>query len=268
VRLVCVAEAVLLLLPNSILRHSRSNISPLKLILYLPATMTLSFSASASASFTSPPTSEESYAYQVGFGNLLASEAVPGALPEGGRNVPQRCPYDLYSEHLSGTSFISSRATVQNVWMYRIRPSVAHHPLEPLEYNSHLEACFSPQNSNVKFTPLTYTWGPLEIPSDVEKVNFVQGMKTMGGNGDPTQKEGTAVHLYATNASMANQAFCNNDGDFLIIPQLGRLDIQTEMGRMMVRPGEICVIQAGIRFKVSLPDGTARGCKCPKFLYD
>lgn len=138
-----VAEAVLLLHPNPILRHSCSNISPLVLILYLPAITTLNFSASASASFTSPPTFEDSYGYQTGFGNLLASEAIPGALPEGGRNVPQRCPYDLYSEHLSGTSFISSRATVQNVWMYRIRPSVAHHPLEPLEYNSHLEACFS-----------------------------------------------------------------------------------------------------------------------------
>lgn len=89
--------------------------------------------ASAAASFATTPTAEDPYSYQVGFGNLFASEAVPGALPESGRNIPQRCPFDLYSEHLSGTSFISSRDTVQSVWMYRIRPSVAHHPLEPLE---------------------------------------------------------------------------------------------------------------------------------------
>lgn len=226
--------------------------------------MALNHSAST-ASFATTPTSADPYSYQVGFGNLFASEAVPGALPESGRNVPQRCPYDLYSEHLSGTSFISSRATAQNVWMYRVRPSVAHYPLKQLESQSHLEACFSTHNSNVKFTPLTYTWGPLDLPSDTEEVNFVQGLKTMGGNGDPTQKEGTAVHLYAANVSMKNQAFCNNDGDFLVIPQLGRLDIQTEMGNMMVRPGEICVIQAGIRFKVSLPDGPIRGCKCLRF---
>jgi homogentisate 1,2-dioxygenase len=133
--------------------------------------------------------------------------------------------------------------------------------LQPLPGGTSLEACFSPQNANVKFTPLTYTWGPLELPSTAEKTTFVQGMKTMGGNGDPTQKEGTAVHLYAASASMTNEAFCNNDGDFLIVPQLGRLDIQTEMGKMMVSPGQICVIQAGIRFKVSLPDGPSRGCK-------
>lgn len=45
----------------------------------------------------------------------------------------------------------------------------------------------------------------------------------------------------------------------LILPQEGRLDIQTESGRMMVRPGELAVIQAGMKFAVNLPDGTGRG---------
>ena len=58
---------------------------------------------------------------------------------------------------------------------------------------------------------------------------------------------------------MERTAFSNNDGDMLILPQLGRLDIQTEMGRMMVHPGELVVIQAGIRFRVTLPDGPSRG---------
>lgn len=227
---------------------------------------TMNLSASAVSSFASIPTQSDPYSYQFGFGNLFSSEGIPGALPEGGRNVPQRCPYDLYSEHLSGTSFISSRASGQNVWLYRVRPSVAHDPVEPLDWKSDIEACFSPHNPNVKFTPLTYTWGSLELPADAEKVNFVQGIKTIGGNGDPTQKEGTAVHLYAANVSMTNQAFCNSDGDLLIIPQMGRLDVQTEMGRMMVRPGEICVIQAGIRFNVSLPDGPVRGCEYIRLL--
>ncbi len=60
---------------------------------------------------------------------------------------------------------------------------------------------------------------------------------------------------------MTNQAFVNNDGDLLIIPQKGRLDIQTESGRIMVRPGELFVVQAGLRFSVNLPDGTSRGGK-------
>jgi homogentisate 1,2-dioxygenase len=35
--------------------------------------------------------------------------------------------------------------------------------------------------------------------------------------------------------------------------------IKTEMGRLQVRPGEIVVLQLGIRFAVELPDGPSRG---------
>lgn len=191
------------------------------------------FTSSAATAFTSPPTAADPYRYQVGFGNHHASEAVPGALPPT-LNTPQKCPFDLYSEHLSGTSFISTRATVSNVWMYRIRPSVAHRPLRPMSSKVELEACFSPLNPNVTFNPLTMVWGPLAMPVDTEKVTFIEGFKTMGGHGDSTTKEGLAVHMYAANASMTNQAFCNNDGEFLIIPQKGRLDIQTELGRYVI----------------------------------
>ena len=38
--------------------------------------------------------------YLSGFGNEFASEALPGALPEG-QNSPQRCPYGLYAEQIS-----------------------------------------------------------------------------------------------------------------------------------------------------------------------
>ncbi len=58
---------------------------------------------------------DEPYEYQHGFGNHHASEAVAGALPRGGTNMPQKCPYGLYPEHLNGTSFISSRETASNV---------------------------------------------------------------------------------------------------------------------------------------------------------
>lgn len=84
----------------------------------------------------------------------------------------------------------------------------------------------------------------------------------MAGNGDPTLREGLAIHMYAANTSMGNRAFCNNDGDMLILPQQGRLDVQTEMGKLMVRSGELLVIQRGIRFRVAFPDGPSRGCEC------
>ena len=65
------------------------------------------------------------YAYQRGFGNEFASEAVAGALPAG-RNSPQRAPLGLFAEQLSGTAFTQPRAVNRRTWVYRIMPSAAH----------------------------------------------------------------------------------------------------------------------------------------------
>ncbi|KAE9420582.1 hypothetical protein Angca_003927, partial [Angiostrongylus cantonensis] len=48
--------------------------------------------------------------YQSGFGNEFASNdpRCPDALPVG-RNSPQKCPYGLYAEQLSGTAFTAPR---------------------------------------------------------------------------------------------------------------------------------------------------------------
>ena len=51
-----------------------------------------------------------------------------------------------------------------------------------------------------------------------------------------------------------NSTFFDADGDMLIVPQLGALDIWTEMGRLLVRQSEICVIPRGIRYRVDLVD--------------
>ena len=50
----------------------------------------------------------------------------------------------------------------------------------------------------------------------------------------------------------------NSDGDFLIVPQQGTLDIQTELGFLSVEPCEIVVIPRGVVFSVSLK-GESRG---------
>jgi homogentisate 1,2-dioxygenase len=60
-----------------------------------------------------------------GFGNSFETEALPGALPVG-RNSPQKCPYGLYAEQLSGTAFTMPQASNQRSWLYRIRPGVKH----------------------------------------------------------------------------------------------------------------------------------------------
>ena len=43
------------------------------------------------------------FGYQAGFGNTFTTEAEPGALPKV-LNNPQRAPYGLYAEQLTGTS--------------------------------------------------------------------------------------------------------------------------------------------------------------------
>ena len=140
--------------------------------------------------------------------------------------------YNLYSEQLNGTSFISSRETVRHVWFYRILPSAAHGPIARPPVNRDVESKFGSANDNVEFVPFDLCWLPFKIPPPSEgKVDFVQGIKTVLGHGDSTTKEGVAVHAYAANSSMTNRAFVNGDGDMLIIPETGRLDIQTELGK-------------------------------------
>src|SRR5579862_419551 len=73
-----------------------------------------------------------SRAYLSGFGNEVATEAVPGALPVG-QNSPQRPPLGLYAESISGTPFTAPRHANRRTWFYRIRPSADHPPFRRRE---------------------------------------------------------------------------------------------------------------------------------------
>jgi len=203
-------------------------------------------------------TEKDPYQYQFGFGNRFVSEALPGTLPVA-QNSPQRVKYGLYAEAMTGTSFVAPRSESKTAWLYRIRPSVAHRGFTPLAPNTDLEAEFSLTNPHVQVSPTQLAWHPFAIPKKDSGIDFPRGMKTLCGAGSPVLREGLAIHIYAADKSMENEAFCNNDGHMLILPQQGRLDIQTEFGRMMVRPGELTVIQRGMKFKVELPDGPVRG---------
>src|SRR6202158_5459174 len=67
----------------------------------------------------------EALSYQSGFGNEFATEALTGALPVG-QNSPQRAPFGLYAEQLSGTAFTAPRGANRRSWLYRIRPAAMH----------------------------------------------------------------------------------------------------------------------------------------------
>ncbi|GAB3729615.1 homogentisate 1,2-dioxygenase [Silanimonas algicola] len=196
-------------------------------------------------------------AYQSGFGNEFASEALPGALPVG-RNSPQRCPYGLYAEQLSGTAFTAPRHQNRRSWLYRIRPSAMHGPFELLP-----EGTFHNVFGDGPVSPEQMRWSPL--PAPVAPTDFLDGLYTMAGNGGPGTGAGVGIHLYAANRSMHGRYFYNADGELLIVPQQGRLVIRTEFGVLEVEPQEIALIPRGIRFTVDLPDGEARGYVCENF---
>ncbi|CAI6006840.1 unnamed protein product [Closterium sp. NIES-65] len=203
--------------------------------------------------------------YMPGFGNQFESEALPGALPAG-RNNPRVCPYGLYAEQLTGTAFTAPRKENQRSWLYRIKPSVTHQPFTPCpphRSNPLLVSDFSAGSSASEATPNQLRWRAMPVPGlEVRQVDWVQGLVTVCGSGGAADKTGFAIHMYAANSSMERCAFANADGDMLIVPQHGRVWITTEFGLLAVHPGEIAVLQQGVRFAVHLPDGPSRGYVC------
>lgn len=186
--------------------------------------------------------------YLSGFANEFATEALPGALPDG-RNSPQRAPYGLYAEQLSGTAFTAPRHANRRSWLYRIRPAAVHLPFEPMAHGRWLS-----RFDELPAPPNQLRWDPLPMPNT--PTDFVDGMVTMGGNA------GCGIHVYAANRSMDERFFYDADGELLIVPQQGRLLLATELGVIELEPQEIAVIPRGVRFQVRLPDGQARGYVC------
>lgn len=196
-------------------------------------------------------------AYQTGFANEFATEALAGALPVG-QNSPQRPPYGLYAEQLSGTAFTAPRHANRRTWLYRIRPAAQHRPFKRIE-----DGWLTSEFSQVDAPPNQLRWDPLPLPT--RPTDFVQGLVTFAGNGDPHAQSGTGIHLYAANRSMTDRVFYNADGEMLIVPQQGRLRFATELGLIDAEPQEIVVIPRGVRFRVELLDTTARGYVCENF---
>jgi homogentisate 1,2-dioxygenase len=195
--------------------------------------------------------------YQSGFGNEFATEAVPGALPEG-QNAPQKAHLGLYTEQLSGTAFTAPRATNRRTWTYRIRPSVTHKPFSETGSGLFRSGPFN----ELPTPPNQMRWNPVPMPE--KKTDFVEGIVTMGGSGDPALQIGAGIHVYAANASMKDRYFYNADGEMLIVPQQGKLVVHTELGILEVAPGEICVVPRGMKMRVDL-GGPSRGYICENY---
>ena len=195
--------------------------------------------------------------YQSGFGNEFATEALEGALPLG-QNSPQKAPYGLYAEQLSGTAFTAPRGANRRSWLYRIRPAAVHRPFRRID-----DGRIAWRFDDADATPNQLRWDPLPFPTVA--TDFVEGLVTMAGNGDPAAQSGCAIHLYAANRSMADRFLYSADGELLIALEHGRIRFATEMGVIEAEPQEIVVIPRGVRFRVELLEANARGYVCENY---
>ncbi len=190
--------------------------------------------------------------YLPGFGNHVSTEAIPGALPIG-RNSPQRPPFGLYTEQLSGTAFTAPRPENRRSWLYRMRPTAEHPPFERYIGAER----FAPGTTDAPLAPNRLRWDP--IAASFPGTDLIDGMTTMLANRDPADLEGVALHVYAANTDMTARVFMDADGELLFVPQAGRLRLLTELGRIDIAPGQIAMIPRGVRFRAELPDGEACG---------
>ena len=197
--------------------------------------------------------------YQSGFGNGFETEALPGALPVG-RNSPQRCAYGLYAEQLSGSPFTAPRATNERSWLYRIRPTVAHWGrFRAFDAGLWRTApCAEPV-----IAPAPMRWGALPLPGAA--TSFLQGVQTITTAGDAGSMAGIGAHIYCITQSMVDEYFYNADGELLFVPQQGSLRLWTEFGIIDVEPGEVAVIPRGVKLRVEVPGGPARGYLCENY---
>lgn len=208
---------------------------------------------------TAAPESAIQAGYMSGFGNGFETEALPGALPLG-RNSPQKCPYGLYAEQLSGSPFTAPRTTNERSWLYRIRPTVAHWgKFQKVDIG--LWRTAPAPEVDMPIGPLR--WNPVPIPS--EPLSFVEGLRTLTTAGDGGAQAGMGAHVYLATRSMADEYFYNCDGEMLFVPEHGSLRLATEFGIIDIEPGEIAVIPRGVKIRVELKDGPARGYICENY---
>ncbi|WP_309739061.1 homogentisate 1,2-dioxygenase [Pseudomonas sp. SORGH_AS_0199] len=190
--------------------------------------------------------------YQSGFGNHFSAEALPGALPIG-QNSPQRAPFGLYAEQLSGTAFTVPRHETRRSWLYRLRPSAAHGRFQRCALQLTGAELGAP-------TPNRLRWNPLPLPAAA--TDFLAGLERLVATDPGDQAEGVSLYRYAANASMTG-VFYDADGELLIVPERGRLDLVTELGLLRIEPLEIAVIPRGMKFRVEVVEGEAvRGYVC------
>ena len=209
--------------------------------------------------------------YQSGFGNGFETEALPGALPVG-RNSPQNCAYGLYAEQLSGSPFTAPRASNERSWLYRIRPSVTHWgrftPVDTAPGSATAGAgLWRTAPDDAPMSPIAQMrWDPHPLPDPaIEETTLITGVRTITTGGDAASQAGFAAHIYTITTSMTDQYVYNGDAEMLFVPEYGELLFCTEFGIIDAEPGQIVIIPRGVKMRVEVPAGPARGYLCENY---
>jgi homogentisate 1,2-dioxygenase len=114
----------------------------------------------------------------------------------------------------------------------------------------------------VETPPNRLRWDPFPLPS--RPTDFLQGLITIAGSGEPAAQAGVAVHIYRANRAMKDRCFWNADGELMFVPQQGSIRLLTELGLLEAGPGEIAVVPRGMKFKLAV-EGPVRGYLCENY---
>lgn len=196
--------------------------------------------------------------YLSGFSNYHQTEALENCILPG-RNSPQKPPYGLYAEQISGSAFTMQRAKNYHTWFYRLAPSVRHTEFVFFPQIHYLSAPFNDK----AVAPTQLRWDPRPMPT--ESIDFIESLFTIAGHGSANSMQGAAIHLYGFNQNLPNRYYYNADAELLFIPEAGSIRLKTECGILELLPHEIAVIPRGIRFQVEALDLEARGYLAENF---
>ena len=214
---------------------------------------------------TKSPKIKNKYKYNNGFNNIFETEALPNSLPKC-QNNPLHTPYNLYAEQISGTAFTSKRALNKHTWVYRCLPSCNNDTGSLWEKkhnnfgngNGEDDDVDNDNDNDSLYDPNPLRWFPIKNDLKNISISFLNGIKKYAhSEHNPAVKDGLSIYLYAFQSSIKytqKECILNSDGDFLIVPQNGKLILQTELGMLDVSPTEIVVIPRGIVFSISCDD--------------
>ena len=165
-----------------------------------------------------------------GFGNDFETEALAGALPQG-QNSPQRGAYGLYAEQLRG------RPSPRRAAPTSAPGSTASGPRCSIRAVPADSRCLTGRPRRTSSTTACRSASCAGIRAAAGRPpDFLTGMRTMTTAGDVYAQVGMAAHVYLVTAGMGDEYFFNADGELLIVPQMGRSALFTELGAHGGRP--------------------------------